>query len=159
RREDERGRRAPDRAAEERGRRRSQRAAAGEREALRAPVLVRPRDRLRPLRFRLRSDRRVVEAGALLAPAPLIAQPPVRSACGLRGARDHADDWGDLPPGLVRVVAADTLRSAAAEEERARVVVRVRALRRVDDRMRSTGELELVGAPLCALGALVLAVA
>ena len=58
---------------------------------------------------------------------------------------------------LARVVAADALRAGGAEEERRGVEAGVRACGRVEDRMRAVDELELVVAPLRALGAFVLA--
>ena len=61
--------------------------------------------------------------------------------------------------GAVRVVAADALGGAPAEEEPLAVEVRVRAGGRVHDRVRPADDLELVTAPLRAFGALVLAVA
>jgi hypothetical protein len=58
-----------------------------------------------------------------------------------------------------RVVAADAGLGRTAEEEAVREEVRMRAGRRVDDRVRAVDDLELVLPPLRPLGALVLAVA
>ena len=58
-----------------------------------------------------------------------------------------------------RVVAADAGFGGATEIERRGELVRMRAGRRVDDRMRPVDDLELLVAPSRALGALVRAVA
>ena len=66
---------------------------------------------------------------------------------------------GDLDVRAARVVAADTLLGGAAEVERLVELVRVRAGGRVDDRVGAVDDLELVVAPVRALGAFVRAVA
>ena len=59
----------------------------------------------------------------------------------------------------LRVVAADPGVGGAAEVQRRRELVRVRAGGRVDDRVRPVDDLELVLTPIRPLGALVRAVA
>jgi hypothetical protein len=156
--EDERRRCSTNRGAEELRRRGPERASSGEREALRAPGPVRPRERLRPLVLRSAPSTRR-RTPAPLAPAALESEPRKRRHRGLGAFRDHLHLRPELAPGLVRVVAPEALGRAAPEEERPGEVVRVQALGRINDRVRPAGELELRRVPFRALGAYVLAVA
>ena len=148
-----------DRAAEEVGRARPDRAPAGHRDARVAPVL-RPRDRLGPLGLEVRAGRPVEERALQLAPAARRSrsrETRASAAAGSLGIVSH--DRVDVEGRPTRVVAADPLGAGAAEVERLAVEVRVRARRRMDDRMGAVDELELGVAPGRALAALVLAVA
>ena len=127
-------------------------------EALVAPAL-RPRDRLRPLRLQVRAGRAVEERRLELAPAALEVDPRElgRACAGSLGIVATAGRRSSVRAG--RVVAADALLGRAAEEQRLVEEVRVRAGRRVHDRMRPVDEVELVVAPGRPLRSLVLAVA
>ena len=103
--------------------------------------------------------RAVVEAAVILAPAALETEPRVRLQVGRLAGGDEVDPGPKLARRAGRVVAADALRGAAAEVQRGREVVRVRAQRCVDDRVRAAHEHKLRVAPPSALGAFVLAVA
>ena len=132
----ERSRPALDRRAEEVGRVGPERAAGRYRVAPVAPA-VGPRDRLRPLRLQVRAGRAVEERLLQLSPSPLERDPRI---CGLGGrtiARDGLHSRRELPVRPLRVVAADTGLGGAPEPERRRVLVRVRAGGRVDDRVAS----------------------
>src|SRR4029077_18943637 len=146
-----------DRPAEEVGRRRPEHAPGGDGEALVAPVL-RPRDRLRPLRLQVRPGRAVEERGLELAPAALEVDPRELGPGLSRIARDRRDRWAELVVRAGRVVAADALLCRAPEEQPGVEEVRVGAGRRVHDRVCAVDELELVVAPGRLLRSLVLAV-
>ena len=147
-----------DRAAEEVGRRRPEHAPGRDGEALVAPAL-RPRDRLRPLRLQVRAGRAVEERRLELAPAALEVDPRELGTSLSRIARDRRDRRAKVVVRAGRVVAADALLGGAAEEQAFVVEVRVRAGRRVHDRMGAVDEVELVVAPARLLRSLVLAVA
>ena len=147
-----------DRPAEEVGRRGPEHAAGGDGEALVAPAL-RPRDRLRPLRLQVRPGRAVEERRLELAPAALEVDPRELGSGLSRIARDRRDRRAELVVRTGRVVAADALLCRAPEEQPRVEEVRVRAGRRVDDRVGAVDELELVVAPGRLLRSLVLAVA
>ena len=147
-----------DRAAEELGRPRAQRAACGHRDAAVAPAAL-PQHRLRPLRLEVGAGRAVVEGRLQLAPAALERDPRERLAGGVRIARNRLDLGANLRERRTRVVAADALGAGGAEEQRRAVEAGMRAVGRIQHRMRAVLELELAVAPSGALGALVLAVA
>ena len=123
------------------------------------PPAVRPLDRFRPLGLEVRAGRAVEERLLELSPAALEGDPGE----GLRGrgrvARDRLHDRADLAVRALRVVAADSGLRGAPEVERFLELVRVRAVRRIDDGVRTVDDLELVVAPTRALGTLVRAVA
>ena len=147
-----------DAGAEEVGRPGSEHAARRHRVAAVAPVLG-PRDRLRPLRLQVRAGRPVEERLLQLTPAPLEARSTGTPPRGGRIARDRHDGGSQLAVRAAGVVAPDARVGRAAEVQRRRELVRVRAGRRVRDRMRPVDDLELLVAPRGALGALVRAVA
>ena len=118
-----------------------------------------PFHRRRPLRLHVRAGRPVEEGLLELAPAPLERDPRVRLGRSRRVARDRPHDRPELAVRSLRVVTSDAGLRGAAEIERRRVLVGVRAGGRVDDRVRAVDDLELVVAPVRTLGALVRAVA
>ena len=154
---DERLRPGLDRGAEEVGRVRAEDSAGRDGVAAVAPALG-PRDRLRPLRLQVRPGRAVEEGRLALAPAALEGDPRERARGRSRVARDRLDGGAQLDVRAAGVVAADAGLGRAAEVERLRELVRVRARGGVDDRVRAVDELELVLAPVGALGSLVRAV-
>ena len=146
------------RAAEEVGRPRPQRAAGRHRVGPVAPVL-RPADGLRPLRLQVRPGGTVEERRLELAPAALERDPgEVGPGLG-RVARDDLVRRPGDQAGISSVVAPDALRARRAEVQRRSVEVGVRAVGRVDDRVRPVHALELRVVPRRSLAALVLAVA
>ena len=135
-----------DPAAEEVGRARAEDAAGRDGVALVAPVL-RPRDRLGPLRLQVGPGRAVEERLLELPPAALEVDPRECLAGRLRVARNRHHGRAQLTVRAARVVAADAGLGRAAEVERLGELVRVRAGARVDDRVRPVDELELVVVP------------
>ena len=123
------------------------------------PPAVGPLDRRRPLRLQVRPRRAVEERRLQLAPAPLERDPRVGAAGGVGVARDRLDVGPELDVRAAGVVAADPGLGRAADVERLRELVRVRAGGRVDDRVRPVDDLQLLLAPRRFLGALVRAVA
>jgi hypothetical protein len=93
----------------------------------------------------------------LLAPAAVVTEPRERGQIRVLCRREEGDLRAQLAGRADGVVAADALGGAAAEPEVRAVVVRVRPHRRVDDRMGSADDLELVRPPVGALAPLVLA--
>ncbi len=120
---------------------------------------VGPFDRRRPLRLQVRPRRAVEERRLELAPPALERDPRVGAAGGVGVARDRLDVGTELDVRAAGVVAADPGLGRAADVERLRELVRVRAGGGVDDRVRPVDDLELLLAPLGFLGALVRAVA
>jgi hypothetical protein len=152
------GRAGCDRPTEEVGRTGTEDAARRHGVAAVAPV-VRPAERLRPLRLQVRPGGAVEKGSLELAPPSLERDPGERPKCWRRIARNGLHDRADVRVWAARVVASDALFGRAAEVQRARELVRMRSGGHVDDGMRSGDELELVVAPRCTLGALVRAVA
>ena len=154
----QRSRPGADRPAEEVGGRRPERTADRHGVAPVAPAL-RPRDRLRPLRLQVRAGRAVEEGRLELAPAALEVDPRELGGSSRGIARDRRDRRAQVVVRAVRVVAADALLGRAPEEQPVPVEVRVRARRRVHDRVGAVDEVELVVSPARLFRAFVLAVA
>ncbi len=133
--------------------------AARHRERRRVPARLRPRDRMVPLRVHVRAGGPVVERGVLLAPVARVGQPRILRRDLGRVVRHQLDGGAKDPPWAARVVAADAGRAARAQVERRLVVVGVRPLGRIHDRMGAVHLLQLGGVPGGPLGPVVLAVA
>src|SRR5262249_36562861 len=126
-------------------------------EALVAPVIIGPGDRLSPLLFQIRPAGSVVERLVLLSPVALEPQPWVLLQVSRLGRRDECDYGPNLEGGAARVVASNSLRSASAEMEVRSEVVGVRAERGIDDGMSSADDRQLGVSPASAFGSVVLA--
>ena len=144
--------------AEEVGRSRPEHTARRHRVAP-VPPALRPLDRMGPLRLEIRPGRAVEERPLELAPASLERDPGKRPLGCPGVARNglHDGSEGDVRP--ARVVAPDPCLGGASEVEGLRVLVRMRPGGRVDDRMRSIDERELVVVPGRPFGPFVRAVA